>query len=218
MTGLWQSVGTSPSSSSSSGHRCRHQTHQHEGLFVLVLIPPHQSQTEREEIGRGEQRGCREERGHGEEEIRRPSTSGSLSPNPDNCTCRIVQIVKTDLTMNLFRCLIFCPQRFVWINTQKILLYFVCGNKTLKGSKKFCVGRTVLHVRKHSRDSEEYQWNLFVLAHCDLFCYCLIFLRKRRNQTFSSTCHKNRVVQGQNLTLFFFSFFHTVADVFRFRW
>lgn len=136
---------------------------------------------QREEIGRGEQRGRREERGHGEqrghgeEEIRRPSTSGSLSPNPDKCTCRIVQIIKTDLTMNLFRCLIFCPQRFVWINTQKILLYFVCGNKTLKGSKKFCVGRTVLHVRKHSRDSEEYQWNLFVLAHLIYFSIVLYF-------------------------------------------
>lgn len=124
------------------------------------------SEPDREECGRG----------RGEEDTRRPSTSRSLLLKLDKCECRIVQIVLTDLMRNLFRWLIFSPQRFIWINTQKILLCFVCGNKTLKGSKTFCVGRTVLHVRKHSRDSEEYQSNLFVLAHFYLFCPCLWIL------------------------------------------
>lgn len=152
----------------------------------------------------------RGERGRGEEGIRQ-SINGSILPNPEKCPCRTVMLsqqrrrvtqrrrVETHLKKDLFECLMFHPQRFIRINTQKILLYFVCCNKTLKGLKTFCVGRTVLRVRKHSRDSEVYPKTIFVFSHIysSIWQLSLDTCDKRHNDIFIHI-PQNRAAQGQN--------------------
>lgn len=171
---------------------------------------------------------ARGERGRGEEGIRRQSIIGSILPNPEKCSCRTVMLsqqrrrvtqrrrVETHLKKDLFECLISHPQRFIRINTQKISLYFVCCNKTLKGLKTFCVGRTVLCVRKHSGDSEVYPQTIFVFNHIYLSIWQLSLdtSDKRHNDIFIHI-PQNRAAQSQNVPLYLFmvqTYFDLGAD------
>lgn len=113
----------------------------------------------------------------------------------------MVQIVKTDWTRNLFRRLIFCPQRFIWINTALFCLW----QQNSQGLEEILRGEDCSTCEK----TEQGQWKIPVQPFCfGSFLFILPLsldtFDKRRNLTFSSPYHINRVARGQNLTLFFF--------------
>lgn len=78
-----------------------------------------------------------------------------------------------------------------------------------QGLEEILRGEDVLHVRKHSGDSEVHSQTTLVFTHFYVFFWQLPLdaCDERRYATFLSICHKNRAAQGQNWTLYLFCFY-----------